>query len=251
MITGTQTEFEVITCDAAVQCDYCDLLEPQMTSTPKKETAQTTEDATPFEIIEESEADVTESTIYQETNTLEEDEEIPLEKQMTFLVFESALMLLFSTCVACGSAFVSIKRHIMGSFLSVKQVCSQCNNSFTWESQPFISNIPAGNLLTSAAILYTGSLPAKALRIFRTLNCATISKLTYFRHQKNYLYPAIHDVWEKNQMLLLNNFIKKQKGLILGGDGRSDSPGHSAKYGSYSMLELSINKIIDIKLVQV
>ena len=134
--------------------------------------------------------------------------------------------------------------------MSSRYVCSQCNNSFTGESQPFIHNIPAGNLLTSAAILYTGSLPAKALGIFRTLNCAIISKPTYFRHQKNYLYPAIHDVWDKNQMLLLSNLLKKQKGLVLGGDGRSDSPGHSAKYGSYSMLELSINKIIDMKLVQ-
>ena len=114
----------------------------------------------------------------------EDEGQIPLEKQMTFLVFESALMLLFSTCVACGSTVVSIKRHIIGTFLSIKQVCTQCNNTFVWESQPYISNIPAGNLLTSAAILYTGSLPAKALRIFKTLNCATISKVTYFRHQK-------------------------------------------------------------------
>ena len=248
VITGTQTEFEIVMCDAAVQCDYCNLLEPQMTSTPKKQTAQATEDATPFEITEESEADVTESIIYQETTTSEEDEQIPLEKQMTFLVFESALMLLFSTCVACGSAFVSIKHHIMGSFLSVKQVCSQCNNSFTWESQLFISNIPAGNLLTSAAILYTGSLPAKALRIFRSLICATISILDIKR--TTCIQPFMM-FWEKNQMLLLSNLIKKQKGLILGGNGRSDSPGHSAKYGSCSMLELSINKIIDIKLVQV
>ena len=36
--------------------------------------------------------------------------------------------------------------------------------------------------------------------------------------------------------------------LVLAGDGRSDSLGHS---GSYSILELSCNKIIDFKLVQV
>ena len=134
---------------------------------------------------------------------------------MIFLVFELALMLLFSTRIACGSAFVSIKRHIIGSFLSIKQVCTQCNNTIVWESQPYISNIPAGNLLTSAAILYTGSLTAKALRIFKSLNCATISKVTYFRQQRNYLYPAIHDILEKNQMLILSKLVKKQQGLVL------------------------------------
>ena len=52
-------------------------------------------------------------------------------------------------------------------------------------------------------------------------------------------------------MLLLSKLVKKQQGLVLGGDGKSDSSGHSAKYASYSILELNINKIVDIKLVQV
>lgn len=32
---------------------------------------------------------------------------------------------------------------------------------------------------------------------------------------------------------------------------RADSPGHCAKYGSYSMMDLEANRIIDIQLVQV
>ena len=40
-------------------------------------------------------------------------------------------------------------------------------------------------------------------------------------------------------------------GLILGGDGRNDSPGHSAKYGSYTLMESRINKVIHVELVQV
>lgn len=40
-------------------------------------------------------------------------------------------------------------------------------------------------------------------------------------------------------------------GLVLGGDGRNDSPGHSAKYGSYTVMEGRLNKVIHIELVQV
>ena len=105
-------------------------------------------------------------------------------------------MLLFATCVAYGSTFISIKRHVIGSFLSIKQACSQCNNTFVWESQPYIRNTLAENLLTSAAILFTGSLPAKALRVFKTLHCATISRKIFFRHQKKYLHSAIRVIWE-------------------------------------------------------
>ena len=39
--------------------------------------------------------------------------------------------------------------------------------------------------------------------------------------------------------------------LVLIGDGRANSPGHSPKYGTCLILEMSCNKIIDLKLVQV
>lgn len=39
--------------------------------------------------------------------------------------------------------------------------------------------------------------------------------------------------------------------LSLGGDGGNDSPGHSAKYGSYSFMDLEHNVILDMQLVQV
>ena len=44
---------------------------------------------------------------------------------------------------------------------------------------------------------------------------------------------------------------KRSFNLVLGGDGRADSPGHSAKYGSYSVIDLKQSKVVDIKLVQV
>lgn len=44
---------------------------------------------------------------------------------------------------------------------------------------------------------------------------------------------------------------KHGKKLTLGGDGRADSPGHSAKYGTYSVMDLDSNKVIDFKIIQV
>ena len=34
-------------------------------------------------------------------------------------------------------------------------------------------------------------------------------------------------------------------------DGRSDSPGLSAKYGSFTVIEQKVNKVLDVELVQV
>ena len=41
------------------------------------------------------------------------------------------------------------------------------------------------------------------------------------------------------------------KKLIVGGDGRADTPGHSAKYGCYTIMELEEHVILDMQLVQV
>ena len=86
-------------------------------------------------------------------------------------------MLLFATCVTCSSAFVSIKRHIVGSFLSIKQTCSQCNNTFFWESQPYIHNIPAGNLFIYICCHTIFWLLTSW--VFKTLHCATSSSKTF------------------------------------------------------------------------
>ena len=175
----------------------------------------------------------------------------PPMKQSTFLVFESSLLLLFSSCIFCRHPLTSIKKILVGTFLRITQSCKKCLRTRVWESQPYIGKTPAGNILLSAAILFVGALPTRALRWFSVLNCPTISRNSFFRQQSRYLQPAIHSVWTTQQQVLLTRFINEQKPLVLAGDGRSDSPGHCAKYGSYSVIELSCSKVLDFKLVQV
>jgi len=164
LVTGIQAAPTM--CDVGVQFDFIHPI-PPMTSTPVKgKITSVVNNGDPFELTEEeeSETEVTESTMYWETTTSEDEDQVSVEKQLTFLVFESALMLLFASCLCCVSALVSKTQHVVGSFLHVKQECSQCNNKYVWESQPYIQNIPAG---TSAAIPYSGFLPAKALNVLQ------------------------------------------------------------------------------------
>ena len=103
----------------------------------------------------------------------------------------------------------------------------------------------------SASILFSGSLPAKALQMFQILRLSSITRKTFFRHQAQYLQPAVLSTWKRDQEMLFHELKERQNPIVVAGDGRADSPGHSAKYGSYSLLELNCNKIIDIELVQV
>jgi len=176
---------------------------------------------------------------------------IPPDSQSTYLVFESALLLLFTICRYCANTTTDVKRATTGSFLRISQFCGKCKQTWCWESQPYIGKIPAGNIYLSAAILYAGAFPAKVLRIFHILKCAVITSKTFFRHQRMILQPAIHLTWERHQLSLFQTLKARNRNLVLAGDGRADSPGHSAKYGSYTVIEMSCNKVVDFKLVQV
>ena len=122
----------------------------------------------------------------------------------------------------------------------------------TWESQPWYGNIvPSVNLLFSAAILFAGGSCATTLRIFNFLKVATITERSFYFHQISTLQPAVEHRWKAAQASLLEELRKARQPSTIGGDGRADSPGHSAKFGSYTIIELNRGKILDIQLVQV
>lgn len=100
-------------------------------------------------------------------------------RDTTYLVFESALLSLFAECPYCSHKTFNITKLVIGSFIRITQKCDYCSKERYWTSQPFVNDTPLGNLLISAAILYTGSLPAKTLQFLKALKCATITPKTY------------------------------------------------------------------------
>ena len=77
---------------------------------------------------------------------------------------------------------------------------------------------------------------------------ACISERTFHHHQTKYLAPSIIHVWKHSQEALLS---KCKSPVVIGADGSADSPGHSAKFGSYGIFDMSSNKVLHIELVQV
>ena len=69
-------------------------------------------------------------------------------------------------------------------------------------------------------------------------------------HQRLYLWPAIERVWSGQQAALIDQ-VRNGGEVVLGGDGRCDSPGHSSKYCSYTLMDLERNQILEMALVQV
>ncbi|XP_057195137.1 uncharacterized protein LOC130557432 isoform X2 [Triplophysa rosa] len=167
-----------------------------------------------------------------------------------YLVYEDRLLELFKICPTCSRVCKAVT-FIKGTFLSVTQKCLHQSCLFTreWKSQPLLGSTPAGNLHLSAAVYYTGSSFLQTNKVLNAMHVRTFTKMTHRNHVHNYILPSVLHKWRSHQTNLLEG-LKQKQNVSLGGDMRADSPGHCAKYGSYSMMDLSTNKIVDIQLVQ-
>ena len=67
-----------------------------------------------------------------------------------------------------------------------------------------------------------------------------------FRNQRFYAAPAIHQVFEEGQNVLIQSY--QQKSLVLCGDARMDSPGFSATKATYSFMEHDTHVVLHMEI---
>ena len=116
--------------------------------------------------------------------------------EIKYIVFKSSLLELFKQCTSCHNDCIGEVAYQKGTFVAVKQLCSHCGHKRMWTSQPRIKDTPAGNILLSAAILFSGATPGKIITLLSHMRVACISDRTFYYHQSQYLYPAVLSVWE-------------------------------------------------------
>ncbi|KAI2664085.1 Chaperone protein DnaJ [Labeo rohita] len=146
----------------------------------------------------------------------------PAYKTATYIVYENCLLQLFEQCPVCHRV-TDVQRRTAGTFLAVEQRCP--------------------HLYASGASFF------KLQKIFRAMQLKLIHYDTFRSHAQRYTEPAIVHSWKTAQDGMLQQLSQEQN-IVLGGDLRADSPGHSAKYGSYSVMDLRTSSITDVQLVQ-
>ena len=165
-----------------------------------------------------------------------------------FIVFESCLRQLLMTCFICLQNCNVYLVRLVGSMVVLRQHC--INGHYKdWCSQPCSGSMPCGNLAAASCLFFNGCSPVKFLNICHHLRLAMISLRTFNAMQCNYLVPAVKKVWRNMQLLRLQSLGNKN--CIVGGDARCCSPGHTAKFGSYTIMDLESSKILDVQLIQV
>ena len=183
----------------------------------------------------------------------ESDDEVAQPKPRRFIVCEDELneLLHLVPCRECSACGMDAEKTITGTLLKVTLSCGECGSKRVWLSQPYVGETPVMNIVLSSSILCAGATVSKVLKVMNHMGVATITARTFFRHQKEIIAPSIIKLWRNSQEWYVANLLSQERGLVLGGDGRADSPGHSAKFGTYSTIELQENAVINVAVVQV
>ncbi|XP_049522109.1 uncharacterized protein LOC119450703 isoform X2 [Dermacentor silvarum] len=170
-------------------------------------------------------------------------------EERKFVVFESCLrQLLPVACSFCHKKYTSTFS-VVGSMVTVRSSCDNCRHVTSWKSQPLIGDKPAGNVLMAAALLFSGCTVSQTLRLLQSINVQAISETTFFKYQAFYMVPAVEKLYKEQQAQLLSRVAGVD--VDLAGGGRCDSPGHSAKYGTYVLYCTQVKRILDCQQIQV
>ncbi|XP_051578294.1 uncharacterized protein LOC127454857 isoform X2 [Myxocyprinus asiaticus] len=183
----------------------------------------------------------------------EEEEENVHKEERKWLVNESSLMELFRICHQCGGPVTETKTLNSGSLICVQWECLNGHQGL-WSSSPDVQGMPANDLLVAACTVFTGATYADIADWASLLNLQVPDKTAFYAIQSSYLTPVIDATYREQQAELLNILRMQnilQKGVHLSGDGRSDSPGFSAKYNTYSLMDDTTDQIVHFELVQV
>lgn len=174
-----------------------------------------------------------------------------LTSDKTCLVYQKCILKLAScnvgnSCKVKGcTSPVSHRTENIGSALYIFWECSNKHEVHRWCSQPVLNRrLHGGDLLIASAILSSGNNFAKCALFAKFLKLYFPSNSKFTAIQRNYLVPTIDAFYKEQQQEIFENL--QGQSVIALGDGRNDSPGHSAQYCTYSMMDNESKKILSL-----
>ncbi|KAF4114399.1 hypothetical protein G5714_004622 [Onychostoma macrolepis] len=187
------------------------------------------------------------------TPTSAEEREGEMWKERKWIVNESNLKELLKRCQECGAIITTTQEISSGSLIQVRWECEKRHQGH-WKSCADVRGMALNNLLVAASVLFTGAIYTDIAEWAALINLQVPKKTTFYTMQSSYLIPVVDAAYTEKQAAIIDDLHIQnahQKGLHLSGDGRSDIPGFSAKYNTYSLMDDDSDKIVHFELVQV
>ena len=166
------------------------------------------------------------------------------------------LQQLFHFCPGCGGRVLQTRFRFTGAAVSVDYVCSFCtigSKPSTWHASPILRRKFVINVHISCSIMLAG-LRFQSMTNFQNLmELPTLSRPSFSENVTTWLYPVIYRMYSERRDLILAGLKKRHAdglSVVLCGDAQFDSPGFSAKYCTYTIMDCKTNEVVDFSIVQ-
>jgi hypothetical protein len=88
------------------------------------------------------------------------------------------------------------------------------------------------------------------LEFFQQLNVAVCCRATLYNMQSVYVNPVIYSFWSRMQSSLVERLQRSGRPIAVTGDGQYDSPGFSARYCFYTLVEATSKLVLDFYVAE-
>jgi hypothetical protein len=88
------------------------------------------------------------------------------------------------------------------------------------------------------------------LEFFKQLNIASCCRSTMYTYQKMYVNQVVYNYWIKMQTAILEGILRSGRLLSLTGDGQFDSPGFTARYCFYTLVNSRTKQVVDFYVAE-
>ena len=169
------------------------------------------------------------------------------EKLWNLLVINANLLLM--TTYMAGNCISTLRKWE----LSLKLHVHVTNHFRKWTSSEVLdyknnNRVFVNDSMLAASVIVSDNNYAKFKLLCQALGLSLISESTFLRFQKHCAVPVVEEVW-RDMNNVVKQVFKAYEDICLCGDGRNDSPGHSARYCVYTLMEHFTNAIIDFEVI--
>lgn len=179
----------------------------------------------------------------------DEEEEVTIENQAkVVLVQVHQLEEALAICRRC-SKINKITKKQKGASMTFDCICPE-GHKYVWRTSKCFRRTPLVNTLMAAAIFCSGIAFTAFDRLSSAIGLAFFSEKTFYDHITNYLSPVIQSTWYNMWKSQVADIRKDNHPVLqVCGDGKFDSPGHSAKFCIYSLMSIE-GQILDFVIFQ-
>ena len=124
-------------------------------------------------------------------------------------------------------------------------------HSGIWRSTEISKTRYEGNLMLASSILLPELTYTRVNELMGIADVLFINKSFLFQIQNSILFPSMKTIYT-NHSQRIKDAVVKDDNVDLIGDGRCDSPGYNATYGTYTLINYrNDNEIVDFHITHV